>query len=118
MAVYKRYKGKRVTRKDPNYDKGTWIAEGAIDGVRYHKALKTAKTKADADTAEELLIAQIHHGELEFLKLAGTELTYKEIADQLGISFHTVRQHIGKIYEKLHVQNKTEAINKVYGSRV
>jgi len=44
-------------------------------------------------------------------------MLYKEIADELGISFHTVRQHIGKIYEKLHVQNKTEAINKVYGKR-
>jgi len=68
MAVYKRYKGNRVTRKDPNYNKGTWVAEGAIDGVRYHKSLKTAKTKDDAQTAEDLLIAQIHHGELEFLK--------------------------------------------------
>ena len=45
-------------------------------------------------------------------------MLYKEISDQLGISFHTVRQHIRTIYEKLHVQNKTEAINKVYGNRV
>ncbi|MFM2359088.1 MAG: hypothetical protein RLY16_1081, partial [Bacteroidota bacterium] len=56
--------------------------------------------------------------EKEVLELVAKGLLYKEIADQLGISFHTVRQHIGKIYEKLHVQNKTEAINKVYGSRV
>lgn len=56
--------------------------------------------------------------EREVLNLIAKGLLYKEIADQLGISFHTVRQHIGKIYEKLHVQNKTEAINKVYGNRV
>lgn len=56
--------------------------------------------------------------EKEVLELVAKGLLYKEIADQLNISFHTVRQHIGKIYEKLHVQNKTEAINKVYGSRV
>jgi DNA-binding NarL/FixJ family response regulator len=56
--------------------------------------------------------------EKEVLHLIAKGLLYKEIADQLGISFHTVRQHIGKIYEKLHVQNKTEAINKVYGNRV
>lgn len=56
--------------------------------------------------------------EREVLELVAKGLLYKEIADQLGISFHTVRQHIGRIYEKLHVQNKTEAINKVYGKRV
>jgi DNA-binding NarL/FixJ family response regulator len=56
--------------------------------------------------------------ETEVLNLIAKGLLYKEIADQLGISFHTVRQHIGKIYEKLHVQNKTEAINKVFGNRV
>ena len=56
--------------------------------------------------------------EKEVLEHLAKGMLYKEIADQLGISFHTVRQHIGKIYEKLHVQNKTEAINKVYGNRV
>jgi DNA-binding NarL/FixJ family response regulator len=52
--------------------------------------------------------------EKDVLELLSKGMLYKEIAEQLGISFHTVRQHIGKIYEKLHVQNKTEAINKVY----
>jgi DNA-binding NarL/FixJ family response regulator len=56
--------------------------------------------------------------EKEVLELVAKGLLYKEIAEQLGISFHTVRQHIGKVYEKLHVQNKTEAINKIYGNRV
>jgi DNA-binding NarL/FixJ family response regulator len=56
--------------------------------------------------------------EKEVLELLAKGMLYKEIAEQLQISFHTVRQHIGRIYEKLHVQNKTEAINKVYGSRV
>jgi DNA-binding NarL/FixJ family response regulator len=53
--------------------------------------------------------------EKEVLELTAKGLLYKEIADVLGISFGTVRQHLYKIYEKLHVQNKTEAINKVYG---
>ena len=56
--------------------------------------------------------------ERDVLELLAKGMLYKEIADQLGISFHTVRQHIGKIYEKLHVQNKTEAINKVYRNRM
>src|SRR5690606_1988216 len=50
--------------------------------------------------------------ENEILQHLAKGLLYKEIADQLGISVGTVRQHIHKIYEKLHVQNRTEAINK------
>ncbi|MES2731525.1 MAG: response regulator transcription factor [Bacteroidota bacterium] len=41
-------------------------------------------------------------------------LLYKEIAEQLSIGIGTVRQHIHHIYEKLHVQNRTEALNKLF----
>ncbi|HET9431635.1 MAG TPA: response regulator transcription factor [Chitinophagaceae bacterium] len=53
--------------------------------------------------------------ENEILHLLSKGLLYKEIADQLHITTSTVRQHIHKIYEKLHVQNRTEAINKALG---
>jgi len=53
--------------------------------------------------------------ENEILQLLAKGLLYKEIADHLTISAGTVRQHIHKIYEKLHVQNRTEAINKAFG---
>ena len=52
--------------------------------------------------------------ENEILKLLAKGLLYKEIASQLSLSTGTVRQHIHNIYEKLHVQNRTEALNKVY----
>jgi DNA-binding NarL/FixJ family response regulator len=39
-------------------------------------------------------------------------LVYKQIADQLGVSIHTVRNYIRRIYEKLHVQTRTEAVAK------
>jgi len=61
--------------------------------------------------------AMLSAREKEVLEHLAKGMLYKEIADELSISFHTVRQHIGNIYEKLHVQNKTEAINKVYGKR-
>jgi DNA-binding NarL/FixJ family response regulator len=53
--------------------------------------------------------------ENEVLQQLSKGLLYKEIAEQLHISTATVRQHIHKIYEKLHVQNRTEAINKAFG---
>lgn len=57
----------------------------------------------------------LSHRENEILQLLAKGLLYKEIADQLAISVSTVRQHIHHIYEKLHVQNRTEAINKAFG---
>ena len=52
--------------------------------------------------------------ENEVLQLLADGLLYKEIADRLHIGHGTVRQHIHNIYEKLHVQNRTEAINKYF----
>lgn len=50
--------------------------------------------------------------ELEILALLCDGLTNKEIAANLGISAETVRTHLGHIYEKLHVQGRTEAVTK------
>jgi DNA-binding NarL/FixJ family response regulator len=48
------------------------------------------------------------------LQLLADGLLYKEIADRLNIVHGTVRQHIHNIYEKLHVTNRTEAVNKYF----
>jgi len=50
--------------------------------------------------------------EMQLLELLADGLLYKEIAQQLGITVGTVKQHIHKIYDKLQVNNRTEAINK------
>lgn len=53
--------------------------------------------------------------EKEILKLLSKGLRYKEIAAELHISIDTVRTHTRHIYEKLQVQSRIEAINKVMG---
>ena len=50
--------------------------------------------------------------EYELLEHLSKGLLYKEIAQVLGITIGTVKQHIHKIYGKLQVNNRTEAINK------
>ena len=50
--------------------------------------------------------------EHEILALLAKGYLYKEIADQLGISLSTVRAHLHTVYEKLHVQSRTEAVVK------
>ena len=50
--------------------------------------------------------------EKEVLELLSKGLLYKEIADKLGVTHETVKKHLKNIYQKLHVQNKIEALNK------
>jgi DNA-binding NarL/FixJ family response regulator len=59
-------------------------------------------------------IEKLTNREREMLDLLAKGYRYKEIADQLSISFETVRTHIHNIYEKLHVQSRTEALNKAF----
>lgn len=51
--------------------------------------------------------------EQEILHHLSKGLLYKEIGDLLGITTGTVKQHLHKVYDKLQVSNKTEAINKM-----
>lgn len=58
---------------------------------------------------------QLTPRESEVLQLLSKGLLYKEIATQLNISNETVRRHCFNIYDKLHVHNRTEALNKYFG---
>jgi len=50
--------------------------------------------------------------EKDVLRLLVLGKSYKMIADNLGISYETVRSHMKHIYEKLHVASMTEAVAK------
>jgi DNA-binding NarL/FixJ family response regulator len=50
--------------------------------------------------------------ENEILQLLSKGMANKEIADHLGLSVETVRVHLKRIYDKLHVHSRTEAAMK------
>ncbi|HOZ51334.1 MAG TPA: response regulator transcription factor [Chitinophagaceae bacterium] len=62
---------------------------------------KSAKNGLDILTSKEN----------EILSLLAEGYLYKEIGGKLGISLDTVKKHTSNIYRKLHVHNRTEAIN-------
>ena len=100
---------------------------GLVQLIESLKELHTGGSPMSANIARKLVtlfrsqqkeaanVEVLSGRENEILQLLAKGLLYKEIADQLSISVSTVRQHIHHIYEKLHVQNRTEAINKVFG---
>ena len=56
---------------------------------------------------------QLTAREQEILNLLNQGFLYKEVADRLGIAIGTVRTHISRIYDKLHVRSRAQAMIKV-----
>ena len=54
--------------------------------------------------------------EMEILTLLSEGYLYKEISDKLEISYATVRTHIERIYKKLHVQSRSQAVARLHGT--
>jgi len=75
------------------------IARKVVD--HFHQAQNTA---ADVE--------KLTPREQETLALLAKGFLYKEIGDKLGVTVNTVKRHLHAIYEKLHVQSRTEATAK------
>jgi DNA-binding NarL/FixJ family response regulator len=54
--------------------------------------------------------------ECQILELVAKGLTNKEIARRLAISPKTVDAHLQKIYRKMHVSNRAEAVTAFWGT--
>jgi DNA-binding NarL/FixJ family response regulator len=59
--------------------------------------------------------ASLTSREREIIDLLATGKMYKQVAENLNVSLDTVRTHIRHIYEKLQVNSRTEALNRLYG---
>jgi DNA-binding NarL/FixJ family response regulator len=70
---------------------------------------------AGENNIERKPLSALSKRENEILVLLSKGLIYKEIAANLFIDPETVRKHVYHIYEKLHVNNRVEAINKFFG---
>jgi DNA-binding NarL/FixJ family response regulator len=71
------------------------------------KVVQSFQRNAPAQPAENL-----SEREQQVLDLLSRGLMYKEIADKLEISYETVHTYIRRIYEKLRVRTRTEAVAK------
>src|SRR5437762_614944 len=67
----------------------------------FHKAGPSAQATENLSQREQEVLDLLSQGHL-----------YKEIADKLGISYETVHTYVRRIYEKLQVRTRTEAVAK------
>ena len=72
------------------------------------KVVQSFQTSGASQQATENLSQR----EQEVLDLLSQGLIYKEIAEKLGISYETVHTYVRRIYEKLQVRTRTEAVAK------
>src|ERR1017187_5524575 len=68
------------------------------------------KSAGAQQVADEL--SELSEREQQVLDLLAQGLIYKEIGEKLGISYETVHTYIRRIYEKLQVRTRTEAVAK------
>jgi len=76
---------------------------------------KVNELPQDKDSQNASVVVSLTDREKEVLAALAKGYAYKEIAEQLKISFETVRTHLRTIYEKLHVHSRTEAVLKYLG---
>jgi len=89
------------------------IREVVAGGAPMSTSIARIVVKSFQSTAQHASNAsELSHRELEVLEALAQGLAYKQIADQLNVSIHTVRNYIRRIYEKLHVRSRTEAVAK------
>jgi DNA-binding NarL/FixJ family response regulator len=103
--------------KDSTGDQILEALEGLKNGGSPMSPYIARRVTASFQQPKEKKITELlSEREQEVLHHLSQGLIYKEIGEKLFISHETVKQHIKHIYQKLHVQNKIEALNKLRSS--
>jgi DNA-binding CsgD family transcriptional regulator len=93
------------------------------DGVNTSMTIKALNDNSDISKNQEILhaaldrtkeIYSISAREMDVFNLLVNGLSNKEISEQLFISEHTVKNHITRIFQKLTVNDRLQAMAKIY----
>ena len=72
------------------------------------KSIKSLEAKTEALSARQIQV----------LTLVAQGLTYKEVGAKLCLAERTIKYHIGEIIERLHLENRSQAIQYARGMRL
>ncbi len=86
--------------------------EGIIIPQQLMPKLVRSLTEGDRVDKEDVMQkpSELTRGEIKVLQLISTGLSNKEIAGKLFISEKTVKNHLNRIFQKLGVKNRTQAV--------
>jgi DNA-binding NarL/FixJ family response regulator len=76
------------------------------------KALQLVRKSSPSQNVKDQVDYQLTDRETQVLEQLSKGLSYEQIADNLFISYGTVRKHVENIYRKLEVNNRTAALDK------
>jgi DNA-binding NarL/FixJ family response regulator len=108
-----------LLKKTPPAKLLEYIQEAHTGGAPMSSSIATQVLKMFSQTHNH--IGEDYHlsdREKQVLQLLVNGYSYKMIAAEMFIAIDTVRSHIKKIYEKLHVNSKSEAVAKAFKDKI
>lgn len=92
-------------------EKGEAIFSPGLADKILKEFVRNSKLEQTDSSKPEVGGSSLSQRQCEVLKMAAEGKRYKEIATALGLSERTIKYHMGKILEVLHVDTKTQAIS-------
>ncbi|MGB8194040.1 MAG: response regulator transcription factor [Chitinophagaceae bacterium] len=108
-----------ILKKTPPARLIEYISEANSGGAPMTSSIATQVLRMFSDmNAQQGEDYHLSEREKQVLQLLVNGYSYKMIAAEMFISIDTVRSHIKKIYEKLHVNSKSEAVAKAFKDKL
>jgi DNA-binding NarL/FixJ family response regulator len=95
-----------------SYLRGVERGEAAISRELASFLLKEITNQEDIgrSEAESKGGAELTKRQIEILQLVAQGMEYKEAAEILSVSEHTIKYHMGEIFQRLHLKNREQAV--------
>jgi DNA-binding NarL/FixJ family response regulator len=108
-----------VLKKTPPAKLLEYISEAASGGAPMTASIATQVLKMFSDIKDPVYADyNLSEREKQVLQFLVNGYSYKMIAAEMFIAIDTVRSHIKKVYEKLHVNSKSEAVAKAFRDNI
>ena len=78
--------------------------------MKEFKTSKIADNRSEKHTTGEKMKESLTERQLEVLEMVSKGITYKEVGEILGLTERTIKYHMGRILELLHLENRAQVI--------